>query len=212
MVFVYKLQKIVFGVGLCLATFNCNAQSAFTLKYFGLTVHPFGDKTANIQPFKLDDKARFVANFGVFAGYERFVYKDYFSVKIIEALFTDCSGGWAMIHHLGFRFQLLKGDKSRLYVGLGPTYLIRNSWTRFGEEYNASGYFNVRESNWLGTVQSKFIPYGLEFEYDYLFRPNDRLSVSFTPGIPLACILSIGWKHCVNLKDYSPYKFYVPSE
>ena len=206
-----KVQSLIFiGIflSLPLGAFN---QSALTVKYFGLTVHPFGDKTAHLQPYKLDDKARFVANFGAFVGYEKFIYKKYLSVKLIEAAFTDCSGGWASIHHLGLRFLLLdKKSKHRLYLGVGPTYILRNSWTRFGEEYNGSGYFNVRESKWLGTVQSKFILYGMEMEYDYALNTNNHLSISFTPGIPLACIFSVGWKRDFNKQSYSKYKFYVP--
>lgn len=188
------------------------AQSTFTLKYFGLTIHPAGDPTAHLQPYKLDDKARFVMNFGGFAGYEKFIYEDLVSVKVIQGLFTDCSAGFASVTHLGPRLNLLKLKKHKVYIGVGPTLIVRNSWTRFGESYTSSGYFNVAETQRFGDVQWKFIPYGLEFEYDYAITERDQFSVSFTPGVPLAMIFSFGWKHWITTKEYDKYKVYIPRD
>ncbi len=185
-------------------------QSTFTLKYFGMTVHPFGDRMAALQPYKLDKNARFVLNFGGFAGYERFVYKDFVSAKVIQGFFTDCSAGWATVTHLGVRMLLLRNEKHRLYFGIGPTLIMRNSWTRFGERYKSSGYFNEDDTRMLGDIQWKFIPYGCEIEYDYRFTKRDYLSVSFTPGIPLACTFAIGWKHWITIKEFDYTKLYIP--
>ena len=66
--------KILFA--LLLVHSSLSAQETMTLKYFGLTIHPLGDPTAHLQPNKLDPKARFVANVGVFAGYEKFLFKE----------------------------------------------------------------------------------------------------------------------------------------
>lgn len=189
---------------------SSHAQSTFTLKYFGMTVHPFGDPTAHLQPYKLDNKARFVVNFGGFAGYEQFVYRDLVSVKAIGGLFTDCSAGWATVVHLGPRLNLMKLKKHRLYIGIGPTLILRNSWTRFGESYTPSGFFNVAETQRYGDIQWKFVPYGMEFEYDYAITERDQFSVSFTPGVPLAMIFSFGWKHWITIKKFDPYKIYIP--
>ncbi|MFT7591153.1 MAG: hypothetical protein ACI9UJ_001074 [bacterium] len=185
-------------------------QSAFTVKYFGLTIHPFGDPTADLQPKKLDKNAVFVRNHGVFLGYERFVYQDLVSVKVIQGVMTDCSDGLAEVSHIGIRGTLLQSDKHRLCFGIGPTLIVRESWTRFGAAYTGSGFFNERQSKRLGTIQWKFVPYAFEFEYDYCFTPKDNLSVSLTPGIPLANILSIGWKHWLNIKRFDEPQIYVP--
>ncbi|MFT6502304.1 MAG: hypothetical protein ACJASQ_002430 [Crocinitomicaceae bacterium] len=200
--------KILFA--LLVVYSSLSAQETMTLKYFGLTIHPLGDPTAHLQPNKLDPKARFVANVGVFAGYEKFLFKDLFSVKIIQGAVSDCSNGFASVTHLGPRITLMRTKKHRVYFGIGPTLIVRNSWTRFGEEYEASGYFNETYSDRFGALQWKFVPYGLEFEYDYAFNDLNQLSVSFTPGVPLAMILSVGWKHWFHFKDYSGHKVYVP--
>lgn len=188
----------------------CSAQSAFTVKYFGLTIHPFGDPTAELQPYKLDDNAKFVMNFGGFAGYEKFFYRDLVSVKAIQGVFSDCSGGLASVTHIGPRLNLLKVKKHKIYFGIGPTLILRDSWTRFGEKYTSSGYFNVAKTARFGELQWKFIPYGLELEYDFAITERNQFSLSFTPGVPLAMIFSFGWKHWIKIKEFDPYKVYIP--
>lgn len=194
--------KAVFQALIVALTLTCaQAQTTFTLKYFGLTVHPTGDPTANLQPYKLDKRARFVANFGAFAGVEHFVYKEYVSVKLIQGLFTDCSGGWCSVTHIGGRMILYKRPKHRIYLGLGPAFMVRDSWTRFGDVYEPSGFFRVGTSRTLGEVQYRFLPVSFELEYDWVLTPKNQLSVSFTPGVPLACILSVGWKHWFDKRE-----------
>jgi hypothetical protein len=204
------LRKIIAATLLVLTAPFAQAQSTFTLKYFGVTVHPFGDRTADLQPYKLDREAHVVLNFGVYAGYERFVYKDLVSIKAIQGGFTDCSGGWASVTHIGVRALLFENEKHRLYFGIGPTLLVRNSWTRFGSAYKPSGYFNLADNTFAGDVQWKFIPYGCEFEYDYRWTERDHLSVGFTPGVPLACTFSVGWKHWITVKEFDYMKLYLP--
>ena len=197
MVFKTIFQSLVF----CLITCSCYSQTTFTLKYFGVTVHPTGDRTAALQPYKLDKNAHVVANFGAFVGMEKFVYKKYISVKVIQGLFTDCSAGWCSVTHIGGRMLCYEKPKHRIYLGLGPAFMFRDSWTRFGDAYESSGFFNVSDTRTFGTIQYKFLPASLELEYDWVVTPKNQLSVSFTPGIPLACILSVGWKHWFSLYD-----------
>lgn len=193
------LVNLVFWVFL---SFCSIGQSTVTLKYFGMTIHPFGDRTAHLQPYRLDDKARFVLNYGGFAGYEKFVYKDLISVKLIQGIFTDCSGGWESVTHLGVRALMFENDKNRAYLGFGPTFMLRESWTRFGEDYQSSGFFHEKHSKRLGDIQYKFILYGFEMEYDRILNDNNSLSVGFTPGIPMAMIISVGWKHWFNRREF----------
>jgi len=184
--------------------FWAKGQSTVTLKYFGLTMHPFGDNSAELMPYKLDKRAQFVLNFGGFAGYEKYIYEDFISAKIIQGVFTDCSGGLAGFTHIGLRGVLIDKKKHRLSFGLGPTLLYRDSWRRFGEEYTPSGFFNEYHSSHLGDLQWKFFIVGFEFEYDYLLNRKNDLSLSFTPGIPMACIFSVGIKHWFS-KDFKKH-------
>ncbi len=187
-------------------------QSTLTVKYFGLTMHPFGDKSAALMPYKFDSKGRFVANFGGFIGYEKYVYEDFISAKIIQGIFTDCSGGLAGVTHIGLRGVLIDKKKQRLSFGVGPTFLYRDSWSRFGENYTSSGFFNEYHSNNLGDIQWKLFFIGFEFEYDYLLNQKNDLSLSFTPGVPMACIFSIGVKHWFSKDFKKTLQFVIPDK
>ncbi len=193
---------------LCLNS-NGKAQETLTIKYFGLAIHPFGDATAHLQPLKLDKKARFVLNTGLFIGYEKYLYEDLFSVKVIQGITSDCSNGLASVSHFGARVLLMKTKKHRFHFGIGPTLIVRESWNRFGDEYTSSGFFNEYDSKNFGELQWKFILYGFEIEYDYHFSDKNQLSFSFTPGIP-ATTISVGWKHWFHLKEFDRQKIFVP--
>jgi hypothetical protein len=185
-------------------------QSTVTVKYFGCTIHPFGDKSAALMPYKFDSKGRFIANFGGFIGYEKYIYEDFISAKIIQGIFTDCSGGLAGVTHLGLRGVLIDKNKHRFSFGIGPVFLYRDSWSRFGERYTPSGFFNEYHSGTLGDVQWKFFYFGFEFEYDYLLNQENDLSFSFTPGLPMACVFSVGVKHWFSKDFKKTLKFAIP--
>ena len=183
------------------------AQSSFTAKYYGLTVHPFGDPTAHLQPRKLDKNAVFVLNHGLFVGYERFVYKELVSVKFIQGFLQDCSKGFASVTHLGVRATLYQTDKHRFIFGIGPTLIARESWSRFGKQYISSNFFNEHEHPKFGPIQWRFITYGIDLEYDYCISEKNNISISLTPGFPLANIVSVGWKHWITPLTKDPILF-----
>jgi hypothetical protein len=202
-VFMFVVLNFMYGCSLW-------AQSSFTLKYYGLTIHPLGDASAELQPRKLDKNAVFVLNTGVFLGFEKFVHQDLISIKLINGVLSDCSKGLAVVSHVGIRATLYQAEKHRFTFGLGPTFIARESWSRFGSVYASSGFFNEAETNRFGAVQWKFIPYGIDLEYDYCITQNDNLSFSLTPGIPLANICSVGWKHWFNFKTFDRIFMYQP--
>jgi hypothetical protein len=181
--------------------FALMGQSTLTVKYFGLTVHPFGDNSAALMPYKLDNDAKYVLNAGGFIGYERYIYEDFLALKCIQGVFTDCSGGLAGVSHFGVRGVLIDTKSHRLSFGLGPALLYRDSWYRFGGRYQSAGFFNDYKSRNLGDIQWKLFFLAFEFEYDHSINHNNDLSLSFTPGIPMACVLSIGLKHWFS-KDF----------
>lgn len=157
---------------------------------------------AEFQPNRFDKRAMFVGNYGGFIGYERFVYKDLLSVKLMQGLFADCSAGWASVTHIGIGGLMFERDRWKGYLGFGPVFMIRESWNRFGDAYESSGYFKEDSHPRLGEIQYKLIPYGLELEFDYSLSEKDHLSLSFTPGIPMAMIFSLGWKHWFSKANF----------
>jgi hypothetical protein len=190
---------------LCVCIGNLSrAQSNWSIKYFGLTIHPFGDASADIQPYKLDENAYFVLNFGGYVGYEKFIWNDFLSVKLKQGLFTDCSAGWMGVTHLGLQMKLIEGEKHRLSFGAGPTLIYRESWTRF-DFYEKNPFWNYYNSNRLGEVQWRTMLYGCEFVYDYRLTENLELSSGFTPGFPMAFTFSIGVKYWMSREFEQKY-------
>ena len=63
------------------------AQDNVGIKFFGLSFHPKSEReNAHLMPNKLDKNAYFVMNFGVELMYEKFIFEDIFSVKVIFGL------------------------------------------------------------------------------------------------------------------------------
>jgi hypothetical protein len=168
-----------------------SAQNSFSLRYFGLTVHPFGDQTASLQPYKLDKHAIVVANFGGFISVDHYIKKDYIAVTFMQAAFTDCSGGFGGLTHIGIRARIIDKGKHRLMIGGGPLLYYREDWNRF-DTYHDSGTFRRYHSSHLGDIQYKIFWTGFEFAYHYEFSKHFDLNVGFTPGLPLACSFAAG--------------------
>jgi hypothetical protein len=195
------MKKILVAASVLIAHF-ASAQNCFSLRYFGLTVHPFGDQTAALQPYKLDKRAIVVANFGGFISVDHYVKKDYIAITFMQAAFSDCSGGWGGFTHIGVRARVLDEKRHRLVFGIGPMFYYREDWNRF-DAYEDSGYFNRYHSSHIGDVQYKIFPVGFEFAYHYVLSEHADLNAGFTPGLPLACSFSAGlswWPHRFETK------------
>ncbi|TND07725.1 MAG: hypothetical protein FD123_3044 [Bacteroidetes bacterium] len=83
--------------------------------------------------------------------------------------------------------------------------MYRDSWTRFGERYTTSGFFNEYHSRTLGDIQWKFFYVVGEFEYDVRLNDKTDFSLSFTPGMPMAITFAAGVKYWLN-KDFPEHK------
>jgi hypothetical protein len=206
-------SKIVNCLGMLVLLFGLGSPalgqtpSNLSLKYLGFTIHPQGDRTANLQPYKLDREAHFVANFGGALGYERFILQDILSVKLVQALFADCSAGLASVTFASIRANFMDRGRHRLSMGFGPALMVRQSWERL-PDYKSSGYMNTGYIKPIGAVQWKLFPYGVEFEYDVRISRRLDFSMSLTPGLPLAVTMGAGLKYWVE-RDYK-YKVYLP--
>lgn len=168
-----------------------------TLKYFGLSIHPFGDRLAAVQPNKLDKNAHFVLNQGGFAGYERFIWRDIASVKLTQGLFTDCSAGFSGFTHLGLRGIIYYTKRTEILFSFGPLLYFRRSWTRFPQYVDQGSFAFTADKRY----QYRVFWYGMEIEYNYRISPKTDFSVSFTPGVPFVMTFAVGLKYWLN-KDY----------
>lgn len=161
-------------------------RNTFTVKYFGLSVHLKESPYPEIFPNKLDEKGYTTFNYGAIIGYDRFLDRDAHAVRLLQAIYADCSGSLAGFTHIGWRGLIFEKGKHSLNAGLGPTLVYRRDWNRI-EGYQDDGYFN-RKGEW----QYKFYWYAGEFEYNYQLTAKTDISLNLIPGIPELISFGIG--------------------
>lgn len=189
--------------------FKSYAQSNVSIKYFGFTLHPFGDYSAEIQPYKLDKKAFTVLNFGGYASYEKYVYGDLLAVRVKQGVFTDCAAGLMGVSHVGVFIKVLeKNEKHKLNIGFGPAFIYRESWRKY-KLYTDTGFWRIYSTKDFGELQYKLILYATEFEYDYKISDKLDLSADLVPGFPFAFTWSFGLKYWFNRGNGKPI-FLIP--
>jgi hypothetical protein len=70
-------------------------KNAFTVKFFGLSVHLRETQNPEIFRNRLDTKGYLVFNYGGIAGYDRFVVRDVISVRVEQGVYADRFSGRA---------------------------------------------------------------------------------------------------------------------
>ena len=179
----------VFKLLLVFFFFCLNAKDNVGVKFFGLSIHPLGEKdNAHLMPLKLDKNGYFVLNIGGVAMYEKFVLGDFVSIKLAQAMYADCATRLGGFSHLGLRGRIIKKGRHFLYGGIGPTLIYRRNW------HELPGYVDQHRFKGGSSVkwQYLFLWYGGEFEYKYLIKDNLYFSISFVPGYPDLMNLSLG--------------------
>lgn len=189
------IPRVTLILLLILAPSLTHADHTLGLKLFGLSIHPKGEKeNAFMMPRKLDQNAYFVMNLGLMGSYDYFFYQDIFSVRVVQAFYSDCASRPGGFSHIGFRGKIFRKGKHSLYGGIGPTLIYRKNWLDV-EGYNNPGFFQGDEDDFW---QYKFIWYGGEFEYGYDITENLAITTAFIPGYPDLMSLSAGaryWFH-----------------
>lgn len=171
------------------------AQDNIGIKFFGLSIHPKGEKeNAFLMPNKLDKNAYLVMNFGAEFMYEKFLYKDIISIKVIQALYADCAEMLGGFSHIGIRAKIAKNEKHSFYGGIGPTLVYRKNWQKIEGYVNPNKFKGSIAENW----QYLFLWYGGELEYKYTMTDKLDFSVSFVPGYPDLMSLAFGINFKLN--------------
>jgi hypothetical protein len=182
------------------------AQSSFSLKYFGLTIHPLGDKLAHIQPYRLDKNAYLVGNIGALAKYEKFIWEDILAINVAQALFSDCSAGLASISSLGFQLLIFEKKKHHIYIDIGSTLFIREDWNRFPEYEGRGGYNQYYYAN--KSWEYGFYPISTLLEYDFDISPKTCASFNVAPFPVIA--IGAGFKYWFSKEFKIKEKMLVP--
>lgn len=182
-------NHIILFTTFILLSLNLNAQNSIGLKFFGLSIHPKGEKeNAFLMPNKLDKNGVFVMNFGGVVSYEYFIFKDIVSVKAIQSLYSDCAARLGGFSHIGVRATIFKKGKHTFSGGIGPTIIYRRNWLDLDGYVNKNRFKGNKNSKW----QHLFLWYGGEFEYKYSINEKFDISGSFVPGYPDLMSLSLG--------------------
>jgi len=175
------------------------AQTTFNIKYFGMTVHPYGDRQAFNMPYKIDKKGVFVPNFGGIIAAERFILSDDLSIKFAQGVYADCGAMFAGHTHLGFRYYFWHFGKDKhntLSIGWGPTYIYRKSWAI------KPGYNDYRLFKTTRSWQHVFVWIGGEIEYNQIISNNIDLSINLVPGYPRFISIGVGIRYWFKKRDF----------
>lgn len=163
-------------------------KNAFTVKFFGLSVHLKESPYPEMFPNRLDDKGYITFNYGAIVGYDRFVVRDVISIRVEQGLYADCAAELAGFTHIGWRGLIFRKNRHSLNGGVGPTLVYRRDWNNI-EDYVDDGYFE-RKGSW----QYKFYWYAGELEYNYKLKEKIDLSVNLVPGIPELVSFGVGFR------------------
>ncbi len=164
-------------------------QNSYTsLKFFGLSLHPYGDENAHLMPLNPDKEGYLVLNLGGTLAHEIQIAESKYSVKALQTLYADCASQLGGFSHIGIRAIVFTKNKHQLTGGIGPTLIFRRNWHRL-QDYKPSGFFKGGpDDEW----QYKFLWYGGELEYHYSLTEKTSLSTTFVPGFPEIINFSIG--------------------
>lgn len=160
---------------------------ALGANYYALTYHPGGGGAE--YPRQFDDKAYWVLQVGAEV-YGDYYLAPWFLLRAAGSLYKDCADVWAGFGHFGFRFEWEPAPPVALRIGIGPSFLWRESWLGVVKRYRADGFFGRPDPD--DRFQSAWIPYGGNVEAEWKIRPGLGLLYSVVPGFPFVITSSLG--------------------
>jgi hypothetical protein len=155
--------------------------------YYALTYHPGGGGAK--YPRQLDDKAYWVLQVGA-EGYGDYYLKPWLLLRGAGSVYKDCADLWAGFAHFGFRLQWDPAERVALRIGIGPSFLWRQSWLHKVERYRADAFFGRPAEG--DDFQSAWIWYGGNLESEFRIAPDLGILYSLVPGFPLVMTSSLG--------------------
>jgi hypothetical protein len=188
-------KKVFSGIFLILCFSLVSQNISLGVKYFGLSIHPFGAINSNIMPLKLDPEGVLVLNTGLSFGVEYFIPRvNFISIKFVQGIYFDCIGQFAGFSHLGIRFHFPTINGFSVNGGIGPSLIFRKNWYEVPGYDDSFSFFNGdRDDFW----QWRFLWYGGEFEFNQNITEKMAISETFIPGYPDLMNLSIGIKYSI---------------
>jgi len=181
------MKPILVLSALLILALQSHAQWFIGVKYMGASVHT--DKNRNCELYRtcIGKHKRIAFHFGLALTCE-YKFNNWFSAKVDQAGFRDCTGKFAGMTMFNLRGTAETGRAGDISAGMGPFWYYRRSWFAI-DGYEDDGYFKTSRNNkW----QTKFVWYGGEIEYNYPINENLDWSTNILPGIPVVIAVSSG--------------------
>ena len=175
----------------------CNiaySQNSYSVKAFGIGIHPFSDVNSDILTKKLDTKGQFAFEPGVILSTEFFLNSDMVSIKPMQSVYLDRMGKIAGFTHFGLRAYVYKQKKYSLVLGIGSCLFYRQDWSSIENYVNEDIYTDFND------FQYKFFMLSGEIEYNYYLSKLNYFTVSANQIDLHAFALSVGFKQLFKYK------------
>ena len=138
--------------------------------------------------YNLSDSGWLAMGAGGIGGVDFYNSNRSLGIRFMQGVYEDCAGLLSGFTHIGFRHRIMNLKNHNLNWGIGPTYIYRESWRRFP---TYGGHWLLEEH---GDIESAFILWGGEFEYNYKIKENIEFSASIMPAIPAIIMMGFGVK------------------
>ena len=168
------------------------------VKFVSFSTHPKGDTNADLMPLKFDPKGAIVFNPGGTLNFDFFIKNDFMSLKLVQGFYADCALQFLGYSHLGFRLTLFQTKHASMNLGIGPTFIYRQSWYKLPGYKAYPNFFNgTKNENW----EYSFIWYGGEIELNFPILKNTDFSMSIIPGGIEVINVSLGFRYTVDIAN-----------
>ncbi len=160
---------------------------ALGANYYALTYHPGGGGA--VYPRQFDSEAYWVLQVGAEAYADRYVTQ-WFLLRGSASLYRDCADVWAGFAHFGFRINWAPSTRFALRIGIGPSFLWRESWLGQVPRYRSDAFFGRPKST--DRFQTAWIWYGGNIDAEVKLGRGWGLVYSLVPGYPFVITSSLG--------------------
>lgn len=130
----------------------------------GFTIHVGGDPNAQLMPLRLDEKGRFLVNYGVAAHYKNY-FRKRFSFDIIQTIQADCALLPSLGSNISIGYDIIQRNGHRFILAIGPGLYIRESWTQF------PSYKLIQDFRYSKNGKWEYMVFPIVPHIEYVFRP-----------------------------------------
>ncbi|MDR2835070.1 MAG: hypothetical protein LBV69_02545 [Bacteroidales bacterium] len=194
----YKLQ-VIFGL-LFSFSFLSTGQTALSLKFSPINIHPFNEPNNHLFENKIDANALFVVEPCVILGFETFVYDDALSLRFMFGGYGDAVSHPALFLQAGLKYKIFQVYRSCLAVGVGAMFHGRERWGNIETSVPVKGW--ATNGKWEYSI-------GVLGEIEYILVLAERHDLLFSVMYGLehkTFSASIGYRFWISTNIRNPKK------